>query len=444
KRARLLARWVEGARIDPVRISPDLVPNISKALSLQAADGQTEILTVNESIHDHAYELAVLEDNPGAAGSATWSGTGRLVAGTKARLTQVYKAGQHMGVGAGLLLAKHWTYPWSLQAAVPSANNFIRVSGRAGVEFEMNTVVRDGLHGGMYRGERLPFIEIVSGSIRKGDTITIEYGAGADGFILPDEADDHFELPIYARLQADSPLVRVPVSSLAIEPGDPERLRVVVPSVTRTGEAVAIRVRIEDRLGNVARGDFPSLEILRDGIFVGRIPAGQSPVPVFENLQFDTPGLHWIELRSSGGGLSGRSNPVLVVDGDPEYRILWADLHRDTTRSVGIREPDEVERNTLEDIVLAVDHDNYLSSNVWKAIQEEGLVNGFVRSAPLAGGGHQVVLTRSRVTAEDVLRDAFPSLRSLMRGLQPDNTLLMPLAEIPGDFRFPAPAMTRL
>lgn len=442
--ARRLGVWADNLQKQGVQVPVGLTPAVSEALSFDRQDSQEEITEVYNRLLDYGDELGLLEENPEVAGRAFMDAPGRLVSGQSVNLKQIYEVGATLEPGAALVVAKHWSYPYSLQTSKPQANNYITVSTDGDARLRMNTVSRDGVHGGLYREARLPVVEIAEGKLQAGDRITIEYGAGNRGFLLPDQAMDAFILPLYLRRNPGDSFIMVPVETMEVLGGPAEHLNVVLPSIMTVGQAAKLRVKIEDAFGNAATGDFPSLEVLVNGLFHDRIPAGQQPLPVLESIVFETAGVHRVEVKSSGGGLVGKSNPVLVVEEDPEYRIRWADFHRHSTSSDGVNTPASIDELSINDIVLTIDHDNYLTGSRWRKLTKQSEINGFEWSLPIDKGGHHVVLTRENLGFNGVLREQFPDIGNLVRGLDPAETTLIALPEIPADTRFQDPAMTRL
>lgn len=444
RQARLLGSWANELQEKGVGIPVDLIPVVSKALSLGAHDSRDRMIAVHERLLARGNELRLLEDNAGIIGRGVMDAPGRLVAGQRVQLRQVYEVGTTLEAGSALAIAKHWTYPYSLQTSRPRANNYVTVTTDGDATLGWGTVLRDGIHGGLYRDARLPLVEIREGSLQPGDRIIIAYGAGARGFLLPDQAMENFVLPLYLRRNAGDHFMTVPVDTMEVTGGPAASLTAALPSIMTPGQVAELKVRLEDEFGNVATGEFPSLEILVNGLFHDRIPAGGEPLPVLDDIAFETTGLHRVEIRSSGGGLVGKSNPVLVVEEEPQYRILWADLHRHTTLSDGVHAPKNIEASALSDIALPVDHDNYLGRSRWREMSRNNEVNGFEWSLPVQKGGHHLVLTREDLDFDGVMRQAFPDRGSLVRGLDPAETTIIALPEIPADTRFQDPAMTRL
>lgn len=444
QKARQLGIQANEARREGVSLPVDLVPTVSHALSLGPHASREDLVSIQNRLVAYEDELDLLENKPGTLGRSTIDVPGTLVAGQSASFKQVYEAGTTLRAGAELAIARHWAYPWSLQTSMPDANNYVAVSTTGEAELGVESITRNGIHGGLYRESRLPLVKIEDGSLEPGDTITIEYGAGPRGFIVPEQAMDRFVLPLYLRRNVDNFFMTVPVHPIKVVGGPIERVTAVMPSRMTVGEPADLKVRLEDEYGNLATGEFPSLELLVNGVFQDRIPAGRNPMPVVENFSIDKTGIHRIRVQSSGGGIVGETNPVLVSEEAPEYRIRWLDLHRHSSRSDGVHSPSRIEDEALTDVELVIDHDNYLTRSDWQELARDHGVKGFEWSLPVENGGHHVVMSRNPVNVGDVLRATFPDLGRLVRGFNPDQTLVMALPEVPSDTRFQDPAMTRL
>ncbi len=152
--------------------------------------------------------------------------------------------------------------------------------------------------------------------------------------------------------------------------GPPSKFRVVAPTCVTPGEPFAVKVAVLDENNNPAGEPWKG-----DVTFAGEGVAGPATAPVkkqddnylkVEGFSVSAPGLYRVEVR--GGGLAGRSNPVVCRDAW-ERRILWGDLHGHSAFSDGMRQPDEFydygRYVSLLDVTVLTDHAENLFRDEW-------------------------------------------------------------------------------
>lgn len=111
----------------------------------------------------------------------------------------------------------------------------------------------------------------------------------------------------------------------------PALIRLLGPTVARTGEAVRLHLGVFDRNGNVAepyRGQVhfqadESIEGLPVQVMMEESDRG---LRLFEGVRFSKPGVYRIPVSCGDKELRCVSNPIVVEDA-PEQFVYWGDLH---------------------------------------------------------------------------------------------------------------------
>ena len=208
-------------------------------------------------------------------------------------------------------------YPWQLQSLDPSQANHVSV--KADIEVKAKTIRRDIFPG---LGPGSPFVVILelTSEISSGQSIGIRYS----NLQMPETSYDEFALPL--QISLDKHFHAIEVDTFTIAPGPAKTLMVSAPSIIGSSELFDAKLLVMDEAGNPINGGTPSFEVLIDGVFSRRLSKTTSPRLVIKDLVFEKPGLHKIDIRSSGGSLRGSSNIVYVTD-NRELDILWSDFH---------------------------------------------------------------------------------------------------------------------
>lgn len=386
RKSEYLMNWSQELAARGVVLPIELYPTVYLGRLARDSDGPEVLSRLSDSLAGYAEELKMLQDSPNKIGT---SQLGRLrfnQVGDEIEITQTYTVGTRMTVGSGILVAKHWQHNIRLQGLDERLANYVTAeSNNPGVQLLIKGIAHQGVFGSPLGLVELPYIELRAGELAPGDRITIHYGAGRNGFKLPEMPVERITLPLYLRLAPAGHLFSVPVDSFRVNPRAPMKLTVSAPSILRTHQEFELRVRVEDEYGNLSVGLVPSLEVLIDGVFQRRIESSSNPVASITGLSFADEGLHRISVRSSGGGLLGISNPLLV-NNDIDLRILWANLHVHSNRSDGLQSPSALKREAdgVFDLMLVADHDNYVPQLSAQEVKEISL--------PLARGGHSVII----------------------------------------------------
>jgi hypothetical protein len=235
-----------------------------------------------------------------------------------------------------------------LQATDPTDEHYVSVrTDRADVRLE--TVVesesekrlvkhrKSSLDG---RRERYVFVvrvRVVAGTLREGDRIDVVYGdtrGGSRGYgsASIETAPEPILLALDSAGTNTFRLHTGAAATLEARPGPPLELFVQLPSNAAVGESVEGTISLVDSQRNSV---FESLTV--DLVVVD----GQAVVPVrvlvpyrrgyaLFPLTTEKPGTVRIRGAVRGGDLNASSNPLVVTEVAPAYRVYWGDLHSHT------------------------------------------------------------------------------------------------------------------
>ncbi|MGH9373490.1 MAG: hypothetical protein ACRD15_18370, partial [Vicinamibacterales bacterium] len=232
-----------------------------------------------------------------------------------------------------------------LQATNPRGDHY--VSGRSSREgVKLETIVegesdevlvknaRESLDGRSERYVWVARVRVTQGTLRPADTLSVVYGdtsAGSRGLraAIVSTTPEPILLAVDAagngrfELHPDRPTIRS-------KSGPPAQLLVYAPSETVVGRATELRVAVVDANANPTsdlQGDVRFEVLAREASVVGLVPGdlarGWAVVP----FTAKTPGVLRIAASALGGILKARSNPIRVIQKEPERRIYWGDLH---------------------------------------------------------------------------------------------------------------------
>ena len=436
RQARLLASWADAVERNGRPLPPTIMLGISRSLKAAAAD---DLLMLRQALDAAADELAQNIDQRDQLGQRRYE-SDDLQVGQSTTIAQIYTVGADLGVDARLLLAKPWVVG-RFQTNDPQAPNHISFSTTGSATIALTSVAWQGIHGGRLRPELMPVLLISAGSLVPGDEIRVVY----HNFRLPQTASAEFDLPLYLSATAQGDFRFVPGESLVVHGVTVAKLTASAPSLVASGQPFEIQVRLEDQFGNLAVGDLPSFDILVDGSLQGRLarsgPSSMTTAPI----TLIEPGRHVIEIRSSGGGIRGATNPVIVRSNLVDT-ISWVDLHRHSSVSDGVQSRAEIlqQAEGSLDHLLVADHDNALTGTGWQQQSSSQKLKALHWTNPVDRGGHHVLVTRGEYDLHPAPAAVWPTLFALTSSLKPADSLLIALPEVPGDDRYADPRLSRL
>ncbi|MBT09336.1 MAG: hypothetical protein CMQ27_08405 [Gammaproteobacteria bacterium] len=330
------------------------------------------ILRLNEDALKRERTERLLKKLDWDIGASKISFNGNPLAGRVGEATVWTRLPFRLEKGDKVSLRYHWSQNPRYQLEDAQGPSFVSLSGKTDLKLQYYT--RPGVDGGLDSLSSVVGFEVSSQAIDEGSEIRFR----VSNLRLPATAQSAFELPVYIEKKGFLEL-KIPSDGLRIEPSVTERISISAPSIMSLGEKFQASLRFEDKYGNLSKSNFFDLDLLANGIFKKRYQLQGNPA-VISDLSFDAAGLNFVEVRTGGGGLRAKSNPVLV--GPYKERILWMDFGPRTKASEGILSEAEINSSSLGkyDLVRPVDHQFYNLQPVSKrAIRERGTVrNSFI------------------------------------------------------------------
>ena len=307
--------------------------------------------------------------------TAYWQMNNSVHAGQTVDLVQYIEITRKLGVGSLIYIDQPVHYPGQLQLRKKEGINHIAlVTGN--VMINSRSVERDSIPGLPPGAGLLTKFEVVEGTLYPGERLILQYS----NLKLPETAH-RFSFPIYIGVTPDVSLEPVRVTTFPIKPGPPVKIGISAPSLIQRGDLFDVRLLITDQYDNPVSGSSISLEILVDGKFNRRVQTGDTAEIVIPGLQFEEDGLHYIESRSAGGGLVGKSNLISVIE-KIEHRIAWVDLHLHDQQTGGLLSPGEIRTKYFTDLDVPLVISNVHAEN----IRSHEIMR------PLAQGGNLLLL----------------------------------------------------
>lgn len=177
-------------------------------------------------------------------------------------------------------------------------------------------------------------LEVRDGVVNQGDQISIQL----DDFRLPEAALGAYQLPVYLQTDPTQAPVRLTSTSVPVNALRGSRLVASADPMVAPDQEVTLSIRLEDEFGNLAQPRPLSLDLLVNGRFRNRIEMSGN-VHEVGGIQFSTPGVYQLELRTGGGSLRATANPVWVR----EYAssVVWLSLGEATAGTGGWKSADE-------------------------------------------------------------------------------------------------------
>ncbi len=185
------------------------------------------------------------------------------------------------------------------------------------------------------------YIKVVRGYLKKGDTITVVFGArdgGSPGIRMQTFCEESYEFHVLVDPIATftyQPLPMQPV--VRIEPGPPVRFLAVLPTRRRPGEPFGLKVKGEDEWGNPSDKCDAVFTLSPSGAISG-LPETLSLSPgafaaSVDGLTIAEPGDVTVDLIDASGKTAAITNPLRIAADGPKH--YWADLHGQSEETIG-------------------------------------------------------------------------------------------------------------
>jgi hypothetical protein len=451
------------AAMNGTRIPPEMPSLLARILTLSDDESKPErIQLFADALAGYVGELDMLARRPEDTGKLFTTTPGPFTAGSRQPIEQVYTVGNiSIATGGGLLLTQHWSTPVGMSIYDNNQGNPVTaVASNPDVSLSIKKLLRGGIHGGLNKAAPAVFLEVTRGELLPADTISIAYG-GSEGVAIPLQSTDGFVLPVYVRHEQGGHFNSLPEIPYQVMGDTIQSVVVTVPSIVGIDEVFDVNIISRDQFNNKAVGRVPSFDILVDGQYHSRLESGYDAIGIVRNMVISRPGVHEITVRSSGGGISGKANPIRVLPG-PGNRILWGELKRTTEMSTGLGSPDHhlgIARNEYNlDFVALTDSDAMLDDWEWESVRgsidrlsEEGVFTvfpGYQRSLSLSKGGSQSVIFRQGMNASRITQHEVSGLvgfyQQLRTRFEPGDVLVIPNTLRIGDWRYLDPEFATL
>lgn len=106
----------------------------------------------------------------------------------------------------------------------------------------------------------------------------------------------------------------------------------------------------------------------------GPFEGDRRPVRRLEGFRFSRPGVKYIRVKDPETGITGISNPIVVSENKPQYRLFWGDLHCHSIFGDGIRLPEEIHTfardESFLDVFALTDHTEAITKGQWTYFSE--------------------------------------------------------------------------
>ncbi|MBI3681058.1 MAG: DUF3604 domain-containing protein [Acidobacteria bacterium] len=469
ERGKILWDWINAYSLTGGPVPVNATQQLAAVFALDAGEREnlppSQGQSLPKAIDALIYEFRIKDEKPAALPAVSLSTRGPLPASSYQTIQQTITVGdmpfQH---GAVILIGKQIMSDSSIfQNREPKADNYLSVrTSRPGARFTPISAPLSGMHGGFRGTADMPAFRL-EGTLSKADTVTITYGDrvfGSRGMRLQTFANDRVLLPVYVDPEANGIFLTPVWPGFAVEGNQASAVRLIAPSVVKTGEAFELAIRAEDNLWNRARGQLPASTLTLNGNPLRELPARSDAVTVIRDLKIDRPGTYRIRMQSTGGTLSGESNPIWVED-SPSRRIYWGETHAHSGMAEGQGSIDGFYRYGRDDARLDFlglsEHDIWLDDNEWRQMQEAVrrytepgrfiAFLGYEWTAQRTSGGHHNVFFRDPDKKRVPVAKAW-TLSLLYQGLRsiysPRDVLIIPHAHQAGDWRRNDPDLERL
>ena len=411
--------------------------------------------------------LGFIEDNYGKTGEFKRIDKNQLIAGEFTTLTLEYTVGAIEAKPGGIFrIGQHFMSDGArIQNSNPEGHSFVTFkASRQDVELENTTSNWYSAYGGFRAPEPMPAVRIKTGTLTRGDKITITLGdttGGSKGFSVQTRDGDNYRFPLEFDPSGNGVFVPVGVVSNVIIGNGPALINAIVPSVAGSGESFSLRLRVEDKYFNPAAFKGGSFTIKLDNKIAGqiKIPAGEVSGRL-DGLRIPKEGAYKFQVVDDSGEISCQSNPILI-ENNPGQRIYWGELHGHSGWEEGTG---SVQRYywyardvAFLDFASLTGHDAMMIRPAWEDIRREtAKVNqpgrfvaymGYEWTVGIDNGGHHNVFFKNDkgnyVTAWDAPR--LPQLYEKLKAIDAvDNVLVIPHAHQTGNWTYNDAEIERL
>jgi hypothetical protein len=469
-RGRIVWDWLNAYSLTGGPIPVNATQQLGAVFALEAGENQPATRAQTQAfyrlIDSLIYEFRIKDERPGALPVLSLSSSGAFPAASFQTITQTVEIGKMpFRKGSSLLVGKQtMSDSGAFQNTDMKAENYISIrASKPDVRFAAISIPLAGMHGGFRGAANMPAFRIEEGSLETGDRVFLTYGdrtGGSPGLRMQTFASEDVLLPVYVDPEAKGVYLTPAWPSYRVAGLSTVAVRLIAPSVLRTGEEFELAIRGEDERLNRASTPLPGGELELNAEKLRGVPPASGALAVIGGLKIQKTGVYRLQYRSADGRLQGQSNPIWVED-NPARRIYWGETHAHTGMAEGQGSIDGFYRYGRDDARLDFlglsEHDIWLDDHEWRAMQDAVrrytapdrfiAFLGYEWTSPRLTGGHHNVFFRDSGKQRQPVQKYWrlPLLYTALRTTyDPRDVLIIPHAHQAGDWRRNDPDMERL
>jgi len=271
-----------------------------------------------------------------------------VVAGSRGTWTISYTVGQApLTTGARIKVYRHAQKFWLgmvKQTENPKGEDYCTIctTGKATVVLEELAAYYKTLHTCVIRVEE--------GCLEPGEQVLFRVGdtsGGSPPAAVPTFTQGPCRFDVLVDADGIGAFVTLPEPLfVTVVANEPARAMVIAPSVVAAGERARVQLRIEDASANVVNKCRWKVKLSPHGAKAtvpGAVRFRTGGVAAKEvSAHYRKPGVVRVKARAGPRGrVRATSNPTVVTEGEPPYRIYWADMHNHTDWCDGTGTPEE-------------------------------------------------------------------------------------------------------
>jgi hypothetical protein len=199
-------------------------------------------------------------------------------------------------------------------------------TNRQGARLEIN-IGKEGVDGQHDRWQKVFNITVKDQALMPGDRVTFTFAQTPVPLIS--ETDEIMLAVDPGGNEIFIPLDKFP--KFEIKPGNAEKLLVFLPSKGVVGEVLRLRVVALDAFNNRADSyrEKVQLSCPTEDLDSAHVFSEAERGVYLSSIKFSRPGIHTVQVidKELANGASFESNPIRVLDKEPELKLYWGDLH---------------------------------------------------------------------------------------------------------------------
>ena len=284
----------------------------------------------------------MIEADSGIYGTADIHPSNDVAVASYGTWTLTYTVGVH-GIDQGGCIKVAWRHAsnWGRpQTQDPSAPDYLTAhtsgTARLSVRFDSRGYIRPW--------SPAVVADVLAGSLKRGDKITIVYGdrsGGGPGSRVQTLPEETFEFKVLVDCFGTGQLVQLSASpAMRVVGGEAYSLIALAPSQAVAGEPVSILVKAADLYGNPSPTYAGEITFLSDDAEASlpesyTFTSEDAGVHRCDGIVFNALGIHSFNICDEQAGFSAVSNPVLCYREKSPLKLLWGDLHGQTESTIG-------------------------------------------------------------------------------------------------------------